>query len=126
MTFVSVLGPRFTKNGEGGECRFVFDPPFSLRGVGPYDVHYTYVFTGNPYEMKMAPSVNAPGAPEGAGQGAADYSVTVEDVQLLNQQLDPKIRYKFAIVNGSTHANGVSSCDITKIMLWTRSVAQQH
>lgn len=139
VTFVSVLGPRYMAQGQGGECRFVFDPPFILRGMTPYDVNYTYVFTGNPYSLKMSSSDDAVGAPRsnwpgGTGEADSELPRVINDVHILNQQLDPRIRYKFAIVDGADSgaagANGAaqtpSSCDFTKILLWQRSVAQPY
>lgn len=138
VAFISVLGPRYLTPGYGGECRFVFDPPFIIHGMSRYELYYSYAITGNPTLVNQsypdrAVNYSTPYRPSESDE----LPDVIPDVHLLNQQLDPNVRYKFAILNGSS-GDGVidpmgypnrnrnssvpSICDITKIQVWQRSV----
>lgn len=136
LTFLSVLGKRYWQPGNGGECRFVFDPPLlSGQGYrGSPRLNYTHVDTGNPNRT----DITSPGTffhfsnetkpPLTDGRLGHMY----DGVHLLDQQLDPSIHYKFAIVSGPTSSEGLiggqqdanyfrsspNPCPFTKVEMW--------
>lgn len=107
-TFVSLLGPRFRVPGSGGECRFAFDPPLQAYSLSRNDegrLNYTYVDQGNPHFINLSyggvnVSFTDPTKPNGKDDfPSTDYNA-IEKVALLNQQLDPRVQYKMAVLNG--------------------------
>lgn len=130
ISFVSVLGTRFLQPGYGGECRIVFDPPLDS-GWGPKGTispPYIRVHTGNPDDVNVTyatdwkqPVDQIPGTASPQPQNGTDR---VNFVHLLDWQLDPSIRYKFAIVNGTRgsaneiHPDLPTTCTYDKIQLW--------
>lgn len=119
VSFVSVLGKRDLRPGWGGECRFVFDPPFVSSGLHwrqTGELNYTYADTGNPTFINVSYPNNYPdqnvtftnasvrtiGNSWPQGQAAE-----VKDVHLLDQQLDPTVRYKMGIFRGPKGEGGV-------------------
>lgn len=107
ISFLSVLGPRYWKPGDGGECRFVFDPPL-LAGwglFGPTQDNYTHVDPGNPRAVNVSyqtepgntANITRPRVIPGLPPDAPPY---LDGVHLLDQQLNASIQYKFAIVSG--------------------------
>lgn len=136
VSFVSVLGPKHLTPGKGGECRFVFDPPFRYRFHNLDGLNYTYADTGNPYFVnvpypKKTVNLSDPTRPTEFDVDRAGGSDLVHDTYLLNQQLNASVRYRFAIVNGPI-GDGIigfeqdgdrsspKGCEFTKIQLWTR------
>lgn len=134
LAFVSVLGRRHLTPGAGGECRFVFDPPLAWHQVYSKAIYYTFADTGNPNFASFAYSGQSTSFPNPNDTVAVrDGSLpTVENVHLLNQQLDPTVRYRFAILQGptgsgiqagsvnSTYRSSPGACEFSKIQMWQR------
>lgn len=140
VAFLSVLGPRHMTPGAGGECRFVFDPPIKWHAALMINgIDYTYADAGNPTSVGLSfPDRNisfagSSSATVSTGAGPSQESLVIENVHLWNQQLDPSIQYRFAVLQGSPEVqatlNASSSpsqrpslgeCDFSKIQLWQR------
>lgn len=137
LAFVSALGRRHLTPGTGGECRFVFDPPLAWHQVYSEAIYYTFADTGNPYSASYAysgQSVSFPNPNDTVAQpdGSLGEMPTVENVQLLNQQLDPTVRYRFAILQGptgsgiqagsanTTYRSSPGACGFSKIQMGQR------
>lgn len=138
VSFISVLGPKHLTLGKGGECRFVFNPPFRYRFHNLDGLNYTYADTGNPYFVNLPyPNQTVDASdPKRPPESNLDLATSgdsdlVHDTYLLNQQLNASIRYRFAIVDGpigdgiiGVEQDGARSspkgCEFTKIQLWTR------
>lgn len=133
ISFVSVLGTRFLQPGYGGECRIVSDPPFDTGFLGwvsgsNIKPPYVSVHTGNPEGVNVSyatdwkqPVNKIPATGSYQPQNGTDR---VNFVHLLDWRLDPSIRYKFAIVNGTrgsaneTHSDLPTTCTFDSIQLW--------
>lgn len=108
ISFLSIIGERSFPPGDGSECRFVFDPPL-LAGWGlhgPSQDNYTHVDTGNPSDIPIYWQNGTRREHDGAqpqlhrGLAPGVYVSDIENVTLLDQQLDPTVQYKLAIVSG--------------------------
>lgn len=137
LSFVSVLGPRFRRPGDLGECRFVFNPPLQSWGLfGNGQVNYTYVDQGNPLFVNITyPRQRIefadPAKLNGFAEVPGDQPQTIENVHLLDQQLNASIQYTLAIVQGPSSAGVIGApgtlnrtspggCAFTKIETWHR------
>lgn len=134
-TFVSILGPRFRTPGDGGECRFAFDPPVQFFSFSHNDegrLNYTYVDLGNPYFVNLSyPDGNItfadPTKPDGKDVIPSKDDDRINNTALLNQQLDPRIRYRIALMNGPQNSSLISSgadrisggaCEWDRVLAW--------
>lgn len=144
VAFVSVLGPRYWRPGDGGGCRFVFNPPLQTYAVGGGGrLSYTSIETGNPHFVNVTypdytvSFINATRPNDQSSSGHA----TVENVHLLDQQLDPNVSYHIAILNGPRNSSADAgpprlgdrdadaqsseapgACNFTKVLAWVRYV----
>lgn len=140
LSFLSVIGNRYWHPARGAECRFIFDPPFeSGRGLdGPSQIKYTHVDTGNPYRVNLTLGGVAHLGIYSTNDSAflpsnSDNEEWVfSNEHLLDQQLDPSIHYKFAIISGPTssdrailrdsrrgeYRSSSNPCNFTSIQFW--------
>lgn len=111
-SFLSVLGPRKLQPGEGGQCRFVFDPPLAYQGQHAWGVNATPVDTGNPLLVNVSyPNKNftfrnaskATAVDELLDSGIGD----VARVELFSRPLDASVRYRLAAVDGPVLYQGI-------------------
>lgn len=133
ISFVSVLGQRSLEPGAGGECRIVFDPPLdSVSGWTPKNQKgkpsYIQVPTGNPNAVQVWEAttwdqrVDEKPSMSRTHPGDPGYSPLVNYTHLVDWQLDPSIRYKLAVIDGSTpsvnEAPPNGTCNFNLLQIW--------
>lgn len=112
----------------------MFDPPLaSGQGLDDTQLSYTHTDTGNPYRVRMTWSVvSMDWSKRHEPRQFDDRPIKYENIQLLNQQLDASIHYKFAIVSGPTSTSEViigdqqnasyrsspNPCNFTSVQMW--------